>query len=311
MKKILFICISILALSLNYSCNDELDDELFEKFVLLTQNGWIDQSLEITSSGLIEIPLVVSINGTSDNDRSIAVGVKFDPDTLSGYNFEKYRNQTSLYYSALPSGAISFNDETITITSNALKGISGMTLDLNKVTDKYADYVVPVAIENTSEYRVAEEKYSKSLIHIVLKNSFSGNYTGEIGVYKTKSDGSNDTNNKFTVSTKTFYAISDKQCYFYAGQYDRAKTERNNFIVNITVNDDGTISMDSPNSNLDLKQEDASIEISSEPHPTDNRYEIVTTILALKYTFKDLSLDDKPVVRAQGSVSMRQNVLIK
>ncbi|MFV0417459.1 MAG: BT_3044 domain-containing protein [Dysgonomonas sp.] len=311
MKKILFICISILALSLNYSCNDELDDELFEKFVLLTQNGWIDQNLEITSTGLIEIPLVVSVNGTSDNDKTIAVGVKFDPDTLSGYNFEKYRNQTSLYYSELPSGAISFNDETITIGSNALKGISNMTLDLNKVADKYADYVVPVMIENTSEYRVAEDKYSKSLIHIVLKNSFSGNYTGEIGVYKTKSDGSNDTNNKFTVSTKTFYAISDDQCYFYAGQYDRTKTERNNFIVNITINDDETISMDSPNSDLNLKQEKASVEITSEPHPTDNRYEIVTTILTLQYTFKDLSLDDRPVVRAQGSVSMRQNVLIK
>lgn len=311
MKKILFICISILTLSLNYSCNDELDDELFEKFILLTKNGWIDQSLEITSSGLIEIPLVVSVNGTSDNDRSITVGVKFDPDTLSGYNFEKYRNQTSLYYNELPAEAISFNDETINIASGQLKGISAITLDLNKVTDKYADYVVPVAIENTTEYRIAEEKYSKSLIHIVLKNSFSGNYTGEIGVYKTKSDGSNDTNNKFTVSTKTFYAISNQQCYFYAGQYDRTKTERNNFIVNITINDDETILMNSPNSDLALKQESASVEITSEAHPTDNRYKIVTTILSLKYTFKDLTLDDKPVVRAEGSVSMRQNVLIK
>lgn len=311
MKKILFICISILTLSLNYSCNDELNDELFEKFVLLTQNGWVDQSLEITSSGLIEIPLVASINGTSDNDKTISVKVKFDPDTLSGYNFEKYRNQTSLYYSELPVEAVSFDDETINIASGQLKGISSMTLNLNKVTDKYADYVIPVAIKNTSEYRIAEEKYSKSLIHIVLKNSFSGNYTGEIGVYKTKSDGSNDTNNKFTVSTKTFYAISDNQCYFYAGQYDRSKTERNQFIVNIKINDDETISMDSPNLDLDLKQENASVEISSEPHPTDNRYKIVTTILTLKYTFKDLILDEKPVVRVEGSVSMRQNVMIK
>jgi len=311
MKKILYICISILTLGFVYSCNDDLDDELFEKFVLLTNNGWIDQSLEITESGIIEIPIVVSVNGTSDNNKTIAVSVDFDSDTLQEYNFEKYRNQTALYYSEVPSGSISFNDQTITIPSGSLKGVSALTLDLNKITNKYGDYVVPVTITKTSEFQVAKSAYSKALLHIELKNSWSGNYSGDLNIYKTKDNGDNDTSNKITVGTKTFYAVSDQQCYFYAGQFDRTKSERNDFIVDVTIDDDGNIAMESPNAELEFKQENASVEYTVEAHQTDNRYNIVTTILYMKYTYKDLTASDKPVLRAEGTVSMRQNVKIE
>lgn len=309
MRKIILICSALFALALPYSCNDELDDELFEKTVLLTGNGWIDQELYLDESGLIAIPVVVSVNGTSGNDENVTVEVRLAPDTLNNYNFEKYRNQTGLYYQQPEDDAITFQDETITISAGELYGVSGLTLDLNTLADRYADYVIPLEIANTSAYRIAEPEYSKALLHLVLKNSFSGNYTGEIAVYKTKADGSSDTGNKLTVGVKSLYALSGETCYFYAGQFDRTSVERDQFIVDVTIDDDDQVSLASPNADLDLQTEEATVEVNSVEHSTDNRYLIVTTTLKLKYTFVDVTQLDRPVLRAQGTISMNQNVL--
>lgn len=304
MKKIVLICLSALALTVNYSCNDGLNEELFEKSVLLTENGWIDQEMKITESGVIDIPLVLSINGTEGNNKSVDVTMKFDPDTLSEYNFNKYRNQTPLYYLEVPSGAVSFKDATINIPSGAIKAKSSLTLDVNKITDKYADYVIPVSIAGVSEYKVAKNDYSKALLHVLLKNSFSGNYSGDLSVFKTTSTG-----NKITVSNKTLYAISSNKCYFFAGQMDRTKTDRKQFIVNITIDNAGVITMESPNPDLEFQQEKASIKISYDTYPNDNRYLIETTALNLEYTFRDLTAVDKPMTRTTGTVSIQKNVL--
>lgn len=304
MKKIVILCLSALAVAFNYSCSDGLDKELFQKSVLLTSNGWVDTDLDITESGIIEVPLVLSVNGTEGNNKPINVGVKFDPDTLKEYNFNKYRNQTGLYYNELPAGSIAFKETSISIPAGQIKTKSSLMLDVNKITDKYADYVIPVAISSTSEYQIAPNLYSKALLHVQLRNSISGNYSGDLSVFKI-----NNTANKITVSTKTFYAITNNQCYFYAGQVDRTKTDRNQFIVNMTIDNSGVITMESPNPDLSFKQESASIAITREKHPNDNRYEIVTTAITMSYTFKDPTSADKQLIRATGTVSIQKNVL--
>ena len=309
MKTIILICSAVLLLALPYSCHDELDDELFEKAVLLTNNGWIDQELYLDESGLIDIPVVVSVNGTSGNNTPVDVTVRLAPDTLSNYNFEKYRNQTELYYEQPEENAIAFNDETIRIPAGELYGASGLTLDLNKLSDRYADYVIPLEIESTSAYQIARSDYSKALVHLVFKNSFSGNYSGEIAVYKTKADGSNDSGNRLTVAVKSLYALSDRQCYFYAGQFDRTSVDRNQFIVNLSLSENNELSLSSPNTDINLTMEEGSVEVNTVDHTTDNRYTIVTTTLKLKYTFIDVSSSDQPILRAQGTISMNQNVL--
>ena len=311
MKRILFSCIAVLTLALNYSCDDGLDYELFEKTVLLTQNGWIDQEVVIDESELIDIPVIVSINGTSDNDQDVNVEVSLAPDTLDNYNFEKYRNQTELYYQQPEDNSISFNDESITIPAGALYGVSGLTLDLNELSDRYADYVIPLKIGSTSAYKIAGADYSKALMHLILKNSFSGNYSGEIAIYKTNENGSNISGDRQNISTVSLYALSNQQCYFYAGQFDRTSTDRNKFIIDITIDNYGNVSLDTPNADLNLIMEEASVEISSVEHSTDNRYDIETTTIKLKYTFIDLTQLDKTVLRAEGTISMNQNVLKK
>ncbi|WP_423130173.1 BT_3044 domain-containing protein [Gaoshiqia sp. Z1-71] len=309
MRKIALICSAVFLLALPYSCHDELDDELFEKVVLLTKNGWIDQELYLNESGRIDIPVVVSVNGTSGNNIPVDVQVRLAPDTLSNYNFEKYRNQTGLYYEQPEEDALAFKDETIRIPAGELYGVSSLTLDLDKLSDRYADYVIPLEIASTSAYKTAAAGYSKALVHLVFKNSFSGNYSGEIAVYKTKADGSNDTGNRLTVAVKSLYALSGRQCYFYAGQFDRSSIDRDQFIVDLDLSEDNGVSLSSPNAGINLIMEEGSVEVSTVDHTTDNRYMIVTTTLKLKYTFIDVSSSDQPVLRAEGTISMNQQAL--
>jgi len=323
MKKILFICVSALTLILTYSCNDGLSDELFEKTVLLTKNGWSDQNLTIPDSGIIEVPLVLSVNGTTSNDKVVTVGVAFDPDTLYDFNFEKYRAQTALYYTQVPTDAVAFTDTTLVIPAGENSVVSKLFFDFNKVTDKYADYVIPVSIKSTSAYSIAGGRYGKALLHVKLKNSFSGDYSGDLIVYRTLPDSTgmsnvltNDVSNAMTVSRKSFYAISSNKCYFFAGSIDRTGDNRRNYIVNMSVlkNAAGgdSIALDSPNPDLGLIQEPgAKMEISSVPFDNDNRYKTVTTTITLSYLFRDLTstLETKPMLRAQGSVQMSRKEL--
>jgi Domain of unknown function (DUF1735). len=323
MKRILLICISAITLILTYSCNDGLSEELFKKTVLLTNNGWIDQSMTITDSGIIEVPLVLSINGTSGNEKTVTVGVTFDSDTLYDYNFEKYRAQTGLYYIQVPTDAVSFADSVLTIPAGDNSVVSKLYFDLNKVTNKYADYVIPVAIKSASAYSVANGKYGKALLHVKLNNSFSGDYSGDIIVYKTNANttGKNngyttDASNALSVGSKSFYAISSNKCYFFAGKMGRTDDDRSKYIVNMSIlkNVAGgdSIVLDSPNPDLNLIQESgAKIDISSVPFENDNRYKTVTTMITLNYLFRDLASTSttKSMLRAQGTVSMTQKVL--
>lgn len=294
---------------IGYSCNDGLPDEQFEKLVLLSKNGWIDYDIDISSSqsDIIEIPIVASISGTSTNKENVSIDIDFDPDTLSNYNFEKYRAQKDLYYSAVPDDAVSFESTTIAIMKNEDRTITTLRLDLSKVTDKYKDYVIPVQIKNASKYTLSENRYTKSLYHLQLKNSYSGNYSGGITIYKTKGSAEvNDENQKLTISSKTLYAISDSVCYFYAGQINRTSTDRDKYIVNVIFHKNGTITFESPNSDLGLVLENISINISKTENSTDQRYEDVTTTLDMTYKFTDVSLNR---LRAVGLVSMKQSVL--
>ena len=181
-------------------------------------------------------------------------------------------------------------------------------IDIQKIDNMYNDYVLPLSIKSVSEYKIAEDKYSKGLFHIKWKNFFSGNYTGELNVYLTKGNGDNDNDNKQTISTKEYYAISLNECYFYAGQFGRNNIERNDFIVKILMENDGTITLSSPNSDLNLNQESSSVKTERVPHTTDKRKEIVTTTIFLKYTYTNLADSDKPKLRAEGSMSMSKEV---
>ncbi|MDD3079949.1 MAG: DUF4361 domain-containing protein [Paludibacter sp.] len=306
MKKVIYFIV-ILLIAFNYSCSDGLPEEQFEKLVLLTKNGWIDQDIDVSSTGVVEIPIATSISGTSTNKEDVVVNLDFDPDTLSEYNFEKYRKDSLLYYQSVPDGVFSFEKTVVDIAKNNDTGVTKLIVDLNKITDKYKDYVIPIQIKNTSKYVLADNIYTKALYHLQLKNDYSGTYSGTTTVFKTKGSAEiNDEDQKVTTSVKTLYAISDSVCYFYAGMTDRNTSDRDKYIINITFHSNDSISMESTNSDLNFVLEKATKSISKMENSTDLRYEKVTTTLDMTYKFTDLSSNR---LRSEGLVSMTQLVL--
>lgn len=308
MKKIIYHIVVLLIVVLNYSCSDGLPDEQFEKLVLLTKNGWINQDINlINSNGIVEIPIATSISGTSNNIENVLVNLDFDPDTLNGYNFEKYREQYSLYYSPVADSAVSIDNKNVSIMKNENSGVTKLIVDLNKIKDKYKDYVIPIKIENATKYVIAANTYTKALYHLQLKNNYSGTYSGTTSVYKTKGSAEiNDVDQKISVANKVLYALTDSTCYFYAGQNDRSNVNRDKFIINITFHKDGTITLEAPNADINFVLEKIEMTISKGENKNDNRYENVTTALDMTYKFTDLSSNR---LRSEGLVSMSQKKL--
>jgi hypothetical protein len=304
-----YVSLSIGAL-LCYACNDALTDELFEKQVLLTKNGWIEQYIDITESEQSDLSIAVSVNGTTDNDRNINVQLKFDSTNLVDYNFEKYRRDSSLYYLQLPSSVVSFknNGDRITVPAGDIRAISHLALDISKLEDIYGDYVIPVTIDAVSEYKKADD-YHKALYHIVLKNKFSGDYSGELKVFKTDSRGNSITDNPIIVNTKTLYAIEKQRAYFYAAHYDRSEWERDKYIINFTMDENDNIQLDALNPDLGLVQEKAAITYSISPDRNDNRYEILAIEIELSYMISLPLLSPQYPVRVQGKINKSERVL--
>jgi hypothetical protein len=309
-KIIKYVSLTVAAL-LCYACDEELKDELFEKQVLLTKNGWIEQTVDITESNQFDLPIAVSINGTTGNDRNVNVQLKFDSENLANYNFEKYRRDSSLYYRELPADVVSFKagSDKVTVPNGDIRAVSHISLDISKLDDIYGDYVIPVSIDSVSAYKKAPV-YHKALHHVVLKNKYSGNYTGQLAVYKTKKNGDND-GEPIPVTTKTLYAIGKQQCFFYAAHYDRSEWERDKYIINMTVDENETISLTALNSDLELVQESATTTTAVVQDKTDSRYEIHSTEINLSYKISLPLLSPQYPVRVEGKITKTERILKK
>jgi hypothetical protein len=304
-----YVSVSVVAL-LCYACNEALTEELFEKHVLLTKNGWIEQEIDITESEQFELPVAVSINGTAGNDRNVTVFLKFDPENLTDYNFERYRRADSLYYRELPANVLAFkSNNQVNIPDGDIRGISHLSLDISKLDNIYDDYVIPLSIDSVSEYKKAVD-YHKALYHIVLKNKYSGNYTGQLGVYRTNRSGVN-VGEPIPVTTKTLYATGKQQGYFYAAHYDRSEAERHKYIVTFSVDENDSIHLAALDPALELVQEKAVISSVATEDRTDNRYLVVSTEINLSYKITLPLLSPDYPLRVEGKVTKNERVLIK
>ena len=113
MKRIINIISITLGIFIFTACQDELNNELFHKFSYLVENGWQTCEVEIKDGNIAELLIDFGINGTSENDKDITLKITNDPDTLAGYNFDKFKNQISSYYIELPTNCYTFDQEYI------------------------------------------------------------------------------------------------------------------------------------------------------------------------------------------------------
>ena len=143
---------------------------------VLNQNGFREYDLNYVDANVRDTLITVAVNGSSKLDRDVRVDLAVNPDTLEGYNWEKYRNDRSLYYELLPEECYSFNGEGIIIKAGTEYTDVPISFNLDKI-DKDKNFVLPISIVSTSEYRIGEPKYSTILMNVVLSNAYTGTYS--------------------------------------------------------------------------------------------------------------------------------------
>ncbi len=302
MKKIfIFCCVALYSFTLS-SCDDSLKDELFVKYAYIVQNGWKEVKIELNSIGVMTLPITVGVNGTSFNDRDVAVKLALDPDTLADYNFNKYKNDSVLYYKQINGEAIKF-PENIIIETGKESAVVEVMLDKSKIENQYADYVLPVCIEKAEGYNAGPTKYTRSLMHLSFYNDFSGSYNGSCKLWDKEKAGSF---HERTISSKILYGYSPNECYFYAGEYDRANTLKDNYIVKLNWNPEtGEVLTTTEISDMRLELiEPTTFKQVILNHPTDESKKIVTTTLYTYYSYLDASSSNVRTMVFYGTMSM-------
>lgn len=303
-------------------CVNELPDEQFDKYVLFTHNGWVEQGVEFTSSNTVEIPVAVSISGTSSNNDDVTVSLKYDSELLDRYNKEKYKSQEGLYYTLVPEEAISISTN-VTIAAGEESAVTMLVVDFSKISDPYKDYVLPLSIEKTSKYSLqarsvtASLSRSEVLYNIRRVNRFSGNYTGSGTVSRTNNIPQPGgriiyeprSGTGMPVASKTLYAISNDECYFYAGHIDRNNPDRDKFIVHVRLDEKDSLIFSSPIPELLLNADASYVRKSANPlvlgtqstfttfyrpFANDIRYQTVTREFRFCYLFYDVVATTPP-----------------
>lgn len=305
MKKIIKSMFFLLLLAGGTACQDELNNELFQKYSYLKLNGWKECEVKIEEDNTGMFLLDFGVNGTSANNKDIVITIANDPDTLEGYNFDRYKFQYESYYPELPTDCYTFDQESYTIPAGELKTTAKIRIDLSLINDIYNDYVLPIQISSSVGEPVGPDKYSKLLANIKFKNKFSGTYSGN-GKLTIEETGQNTA----TGSAK-LYAISQNACFMYAGNTtsETDPTNYKKYILNVSFNDDEKISITDPSGKLDLEPVTATITRKYKEHATDTRYYIETSVLDLKYKFRNQSEKDNRMQIFEGKHTMTRNVL--
>ena len=289
------------------ACNDGLADELFRKNSYIIHNGWQDYELTVKDDNTAQLPIYFGVNGTSGNDKNITLTLAVDPDTLSGYNREKYKNQTDLYYKILPEESYTFDAEHWTIKKGNLNTAAYITIDLNKIEESgslYDDYVLPLCISSSTGEPMGEDKYTKVLAHIGFKNDYSGSYSGQ-GVV---------TQQGTTYTTETtgtqLYAINNDVCYMFVGNKTRSNTtDYLNYVVEIHRDVLGDISLVCKNEALQFEPYNAVLTRKYTYNYTDQRYYTEVTTLQVSYRYLDSTLYEPLTMTFEGTFSMSRDVL--
>ncbi len=304
MKKIInILTMSLVILSL-VSCQDELNDELFHKFSYLVKNGWKECEVDIKADNTAELLIDFGINGTSVNDKDIILTITNDPDTLAGYNFDKFKQQTSSYYLEFPRDYYTFDQESYMIPKGELKTTAIISIDMSKIENIYNDYVLPLQIATSTGEAVGPSKYCKLLANILFRNKFSGNYAGS---GKITIDG---TSQSTSVGSAKLYAVSPNTCYMYAANASQS-TDINykQYAIDITFDENERITLSSKNAALNLNPVTATLSRKYVLHSTDTRYYIQTSVLILKYKYRDLTAGENRTIVYEGTHTQTKNVL--
>lgn len=297
------------------ACNNGLPDEMFEKKVIINQNGFLDYELDYTSSETSDTIISVAVSGTSKLKKDVIVNMQIDKDTLDNYNWERFRNQEILYYDLLPENCYEFNGKNVVIKSGTEYTDIPITFHLEKI-DKNKQFVLPISIANSSDYKIGESKYSTVLMRIKLTNQYSGTYNLSATLKESGSDETLEVRMNRELSV-----MDDNTCYLYAGNIAENRIDRELYKINITVKADSSITFSALNPDMILNADQPVLDLENPKNRvsriitqdvTNKQKQLIITTFFVNYSYTDLTTPDYPIdVRVDGMLTRTKIKYVK
>ena len=296
MKKTILYSIILLCCTAFFACNDEWNDEQYEKYVSFTRSGYVNTYLSYKNKGgEVSYRIPVEVSGSTKNDRNVTVTIAIDPDTLATMNIERYyTTRKDLYFLLLNPKHYEFKTMTTTIPAGSDIAYFDIDFKIGDL-DLVEKYILPLNIVETSEYVPSPKKwYRRSLMRIIPFNDYSGTYSATGG---TLYDASDANRTLTSVDYREMRVVDQNTVFFYAGLISEEARDRALYKIKATFNaqtntpDRGTITLTADNSDIDFtfEPDECYYTVDSRMDELQPYLKISTTTLYLKYTYKDIS----------------------
>jgi Domain of unknown function (DUF1735). len=317
MKKIYSLLLTMIALGLCVSCNDEWKDEQFKHLISfkapINHQGVTPVYVRYKPDGKITYQLPLLVSGSTDNDKNLTVHIAEDADTLNVLNQERFSTRTELFYKQLGTQHYT-RPETVNIPAGSNTALAPIDLSLANL-DMSDKWVLPLTIVDNPAYGYetnTHKDYSKALLRIFPFNDYSGEYGAT--TYKVYFAGSE--NEAIVPEYKTAYVVDENTVFFYAGLVDEDYQDRKHYKIFVRFNDDNekslTITTDNPDIRLEVKGNPYYIidEKMDEVLPYLN---IVSVFLEFEYEYRDYTAVPEHELHyiVKGSLTMERRINIQ
>jgi len=293
MKKIFFYTIISLFCVALTACNNEWEDEQYEKYVSFVNSGYTNVYLNYnTEGGVVKYKIPVLISGSTVNDRNIQVTIAIDADTLNAMNVERFYNREDLFFRMLDPQYYSFQSMQTTIPAGEDVGYINVDFKIGDL-DLVEKYVLPLNITATSEFMPSPIRwYRRSLMRIIPFNDYSGTYSATGGTIKEAND---DT--PTSMDTREMRVVDQNTVFFYAGLTEEEARNRAIYKVRATFNpsidqpDRGMVTLSADDSAIGFTfiPESCYYTIETEMDALRPYLQIRTVTLFLNYSYNDIS----------------------
>lgn len=294
-------------------CNKEWTDQQYASYISfkapITTGGVSQIFVRYKEAGKVSFQLPVILSGTVMLTDPVNVEIGLDKDTLDVLNVERFHSRTDLFYQLLKPENYEIPSNEVTIPAGQCVGLLDIDFKL-KDLDLVDKWVLPLTILDTPEHRYQpnmRKHYRKALLYVTPFNDYSGNYsTTTMSVYFR--EGSDD---PMVTNNRTAYVVDHNTIFFYAGVTDDQRKDRRAFKVYVTFNEDGTLTLDEEDPQLNLKVIGTPTYEIEETMDVDQPYlkhRYVT--LNLEYEYDDkLEVPDYTVkYRAKGIMTMERKI---
>lgn len=295
-----YIAYFTLALAFAFgSCNNEFDEEVYTHYIglksILNSEGTTNVYMRYEPGGKSVYELPVIVGGSTVNNQDLDIHIAVDPDTLVVMNEERYKYRTDLYYQLLDEKHYKFVTPTCHIPAGESVGMFNIEFDFTDLDLRYK-WVLPLTIEPDPTYLPNPRKnYRKAFLRVMPFNDYSGTYGATTMNIKVE-----DSGDPFNVSSRTFYVVDEKTCFFYAGVVSEEHIDREKYKVLVTFNDDGTLYVrpEDPENNMGFQTTSAcTYTFSTREDETQPNIVHEYTTLTMSYNYYDftshVSVDDE------------------